>query len=264
MSQSGALDRRTLLERALKHERITLLAVVAVISAACWAWIVPMARDMYGSMTGASAWMMRTEWQAPHLTLLWAMWMVMMTAMMLPSASPALMLYAAVERKGADEAHREGHVYIFALGYLVVWAVFSAAATALQREMSAMLVLSPMMELESRPVIVGFLLVAGIFQLTPLKNVCLGACRSPAAFLTTHWRKGPFGALRMGIQHGLFCLGCCWALMLLLFVGGVMNLTVILALTIVVLVEKLTPWGVWVGRLGGVLLIAAAIYQAFP
>ena len=221
-----------------------------------------MARDMYGSMTGASAWMMRLEWAAPHLVLLWAMWVVMMTAMMLPSAAPALMLYAMVARRGADEAHREGNVYIFALGYVVVWAVFSAGATALQRELSRMLVLSPMMELESRPVIVGVLLVAGVFQLTPLKNVCLGACRSPAAFLTQHWHAGMFGALRMGIYHGLFCLGCCWALMLLLFVGGVMNLAIILALTTIVVVEKLTPWGVWVSRLSGGLLIAAAIWQA--
>src|SRR5262245_51471974 len=130
---TGVAGRGTALERLLRHERATIVTVVALVTVACWTWIVPMARDMYGAMTGPSAWMMRATWDAPHLVLLYAMWVVMMVAMMLPSAAPALMLYASVARRGEDAGYRTGHVYAFALGYLVVWAAFSVGATTLQR-----------------------------------------------------------------------------------------------------------------------------------
>jgi predicted metal-binding membrane protein len=147
-----------------------------------------------------------------------------------------------------------------AAGYIVVWTAFSAIATALQRVLAARLLLSPMMEATSPFVSGALLIVAGAYQLTPLKGVCLQSCRSPLTFLATRWRRGAAGAFRMGLEHGAHCLGCCWALMLLLFVGGVMNLWVIVALTGVVLVEKFLPAGAKGARLLGVLLIGAGCW----
>jgi predicted metal-binding membrane protein len=236
------------------------LAGLGVLVLACWAWIVPMGRDMYGSMTGPSAWMMTTRWDAPHLLLLFAMWTAMMIGMMLPSAAPALLLYALVVRRGPDVDHAAARVNSFAAGYLAIWVLFSLVATLLQRFLAGTLLLSPMMELRS-PVSSGVLLIiAGTYQLTPMKRTCLDSCRSPAAFISSHWRTDNAGAFRMGIDHGLVCLGCCWALMLLLFAGGVMNLFTIGALTLFVLVEKVARFGVQGGRLSGLLLIAAGFW----
>ena len=209
-----------------------------------------MARDMYGPMTGASAWMMTPVWDAPHLMLLWAMWAVMMTAMMLPSATPMILL-----------AEGAGYHWLVALGYVAVWALFSVGATALQWALARSSILNPMMVVASREAGATILVIAGIYQWTPLKQACLTACHSPTAFLTRRWRSGPWGAFRMGAEHGIYCVGCCWALMLLLFAGGVMNLTVIVALTLFVAFEKLAPLGAWGARTSGVLLVAAAVWM---
>ena len=203
-----------------------------------------MARDMYGPMTGASAWMMTPVWDGPHLFLLWAMWAVMMIGMMLPSAAPMILM-----------AERPPWL---ALGYVAVWAAFSVAITALQWLLGRLLVLNPMMEVASAEAGAGLLVIAGIYQLTPWKHACLTTCQSPMAFLARRWRSGRWGAVRMGAEHGVYCVGCCWALMLLLFAGGVMNLTVILALTVFVAFEKLAPVGAWSARVSGVLLLVAA------
>jgi predicted metal-binding membrane protein len=228
-----------------------VVAVLVFVPLVCWAWIVVMARDMYGPMTGASAWMMTPVWDAPHLLLLWAMWAVMMTGMMLPSAAPMILL-----------AGGGGRPYVLALGYLVVWAAFSAGATGLQWLLTRSFVLTPMMEVSSRTTGAVLLAIAGVYQLTPLKNACLATCQSPMAFVTRRWRSGSLGAFRMGAEHGVYCVGCCWALMLLLFAGGVMNLTVIAALTVFVAFEKLAPLGAWSARVSGVALIALAIWVA--
>jgi predicted metal-binding membrane protein len=268
----------TLVELIARHDRAVLLTTLIAIALLCWAWLVPMARDMYGAMSGPSAWMMTASWDARHVALLFAMWTVMMVGMMLPSASPLLLLYAGAVRKGipdpalrqaqgAPSASRGGsrvplmwNVYTMAAGYVVVWAAFSAIATLLQRLLATRLLLSPMMEAAS-PLVTGTLLiVAGAYQLTPLKGACLQSCRSPLAFIATRWRSGIGGAFSMGVEHGLYCLGCCWALMLLLFAGGVMNLWVITVLTGVVLVEKFAPAGAHVARLIGVLLVAAGLW----
>jgi predicted metal-binding membrane protein len=221
-----------------------------------------MARDMYGPMTGASAWMMTTVWDLPHLTLLWAMWAVMMVAMMLPSATPMLLLYGVVARRSeAPGSAASRRIYALAAGYLVMWASFSLAATALQRCLAALLVVSPMMEATSPFVVAGLLAIAGIYQLTPIKHACLRTCQSPLGFMMTRWRRGVAGAFRMGLEHGVVCVGCCWALMLLLFAGGVMNLVVIAALTALVAFEKLTPFGAQTARISGMLLIAASVWM---
>jgi predicted metal-binding membrane protein len=231
--------------------------LLVLLPALCWLWIVVMARDMYGPMTGASSWMMTADWDVPHLLLLWAMWTVMMAGMMLPSASPLVLLYGAMVRRSAPRL-----IYALTAGYLFVWTVFSLGATALQRGLAALLLVSPMMEVTSAKVSAALLIVAGGYQLTPLKQACLRACQSPLGFLMARWRSGWSGAFELGIRHGAYCVGCCWALMLLLFAGGVMNLTVIVALTAFVAFEKIVPLGAHGARISGVLLVAAGVWVA--
>lgn len=244
------------IESLLRRDRWLVGGALAVATVLCWGWIVPMARDMYGPMTGASAWMMTADWDFIHVTLLFAMWVVMMAGMMLPTAAPALLIYANVIRKSPEGASAPAHAYAFAGGYLFVWTVFSLFATVLQLWLGKLFLLSPMMETQNATLSGGLLIVAGIFQLTPWKRTCLNACRSPAEFLVRHWRKGLAGGFYLGTANGLYCLGCCWALMMLLFVGGVMNLWCIAALTIFVLLEKIAPFGAQGGRLSGALLVA--------
>ncbi len=256
-AQSGA---PTLLERLVRQDRTIASAGLIIVTLLCWLWIVPMARDMYGSMTGASAWMMRAAWDTRHLVLLWAMWMVMMAGMMLPSAAPILLLYGGLLRKRRNPWHSAARIYAMGAGYLLVWAVFSVGATALQRILSRLLLLTPMMETATPRAQGILLLIAGVYQLSPQKAACLHVCRTPVSFLTQHWREGVRGALSMGIAHGVYCLGCCWALMLLLFAGGVMNLLVIGALTILVLIEKLAPFGLRSSRVSGAAFIGLALW----
>lgn len=246
------------LEFLLRREALSLGLVLLLVTALCWLWIAVLARDMYGAMTGPAAWMMAPTWDATHLLLLWAMWAVMMAGMMLPAAAPTLLLHVGAARAQDPATGAGARVTALAGGYLMVWALFSAGATLLQWLLATRGLLSPMME-PARPVLGAALLaLAGVYQLTPLKHACLRACRSPLAFLLGRQRPGWRGAFRLGISHGVYCLGCCWALMLLLFAGGVMNLAVIAALTGWVLVEKLLPFGDWGARVSGVLLIATA------
>jgi predicted metal-binding membrane protein len=251
----------TRLELVLGSDRAPLVILLILFPLVCWSWIVVMARDMYGPMTGASAWMMTLRWDAHHVLLLWAMWAVMMAGMMLPSATPMLLLYGVAARRQGLDTRAAHQIYALAAGYVAVWALFSVVATAAQRILSTFLIVSPMMTLTSPTIGAAVLLVAGIYQLTPLKRVCLQKCQSPLGFLMHRWRAGSGGAFRMGIDHGAYCLGCCWALMLLLFVGGVMNLAVIAALTAFVAFEKIGPFGVHGARVSGGLLIAAALWM---
>ena len=250
----------TVLESALRYERTPLLVLLVLLPVISWMWIVAMARDMYGPMTGASAWMMTATWDGSHLLLLWAMWAVMMTGMMLPSSSPMLLLYGVVARRSSQPVAARP-IYALAAGYLVIWVAFSLGATALQRGLAALMLISPMMETTSPAAGATLLFLAGVYQLTPLKRTCLRSCRSPLGFLMSRWRSGSAGAFRMGLEHGAYCVGCCWALMLLLFAGGVMNLTVIAALTAFVAFEKLAPFGVHGAWISGVLLIAAGLWM---
>ncbi len=201
-------------------------------------------------------------WSASYWLIMLAMWWVMMIAMMLPSAAPAVLLYARVRRHGReDETASAAPTAAFVLGYLVAWLAFSAAATALQAGLEKIGLIDRMMMWSTdRTLTAAFLLAAGIFQLSPLKSVCLEHCRTPVEFLTRHWRQGRLGALRMGLQHGAYCVGCCWLLMALLFAGGVMNLIWIAGLTILVLVEKLAPHGGRTAKAIGLLLIVAGTY----
>jgi predicted metal-binding membrane protein len=164
----------TIVEHALRHDRVPALVLLVLVPVVCWTWIAVMARDTYGPMTGASAWMMMANWDVPHVLLLWAMWTVMMTGMMLPSASPLVLMYGAMARRSA-QGPAGRHIYALAAGYLVVWTAFSLVATALQRGLVALLLVTPMMEVTSSRVGATLLLLAGMYQLTPAKYACPGA-----------------------------------------------------------------------------------------
>jgi len=187
--------------------------------------------------------------------LLFMMWMVMMAAMMLPSATPMILAYAAISR---GRVHSLAATWLFAVAYLVIWTVFSGAATAGQLALEdASLLYGP-----SRTTsIVGaaLLVLAGVYQLTPLKNACLAHCRSPLGFFMTKWRDGRTGGFTMGVKHGAYCVGCCGMLMGLLFVFGVMNLLWVAALSVLVLLEKIAPFGRAIARVSGVAMLAGAI-----
>jgi predicted metal-binding membrane protein len=199
-------------------------------------------------------------WTAGYFVLMFLMWAVMMVGMMLPSAAPMILLYDRVrERQEAKGASLAG-TGVFALGYLAAWALFSLAAVIAQWALEQAALLSPMMVSASPWLGGGLLIAAGIYQWTPLKNACLVHCRAPITFLAHHWRPGRAGAFRMGLHHGLFCVGCCWVLMALLFVFGVMNLLWIAALAIFVLLEKILPRGDLVGRATGGLMIAIGLW----
>jgi len=185
-----------------------------------------------------------------------AMWAVMMVGMMTASAAPVMLLFAGMQAKRNDP-HAPVIVLAFGAGYLLVWTLFSAGAALAQWGLHALAMLSPSMTTSSTRLGGAILIAAGAYQLTPFKGACLAHCRSPLGFLMSHWRDGTAGALRMGIAHGTYCLGCCWALMCVLFVVGVMNLVWVAAMTIFVLVEKVGPAGRLVARAAGVAMIAA-------
>ena len=256
----SASDRRTLVESIVRAPWVTVVLVV-VVPLASWSWIAVMASDMYGTMEGASAWMMTTDWDTPHVVLLWLMWVVMMTGMMLPSAAPLVLLYAGAVRSRA-EPDVGRRMYALAAGYVLVWAAFSAVATLLQRALSEALVLTPMMEPATPRIAAAILALAAVYQLTPQKAACLRVCRSPLAYLLRHWRPGTLGALALGVRHGAYCVGCCSAMMLLLFAGGVMNLAVIAALALWVAVEKLAPFGAHTPKASAIALLAVAAWMA--
>lgn len=259
-------------ETVLRRERLVIWACLGVLCLLSWWWLLD------GAGTGMSTIAM-TTWQFPpppyssmddtawplrYWLLMAAMWWVMMIAMMLPSAAPMILLYARVCRhnhKVAEGASALVPASTFMLGYLLAWLAFSLLATALQWALEqAGLVHGMMMWSSSNTLSAAFLLLAGAYQFSPLKNACLSHCRSPASFLSAHWRKGRWGALRMGVDHGLYCVGCCWILMLLLFVGGVMNLVWIAGLALLVLLEKQLPAGPWFARLSGALLLLGGGY----
>lgn len=204
-----------------------------------------------------------SAWTAEYWVIMLLMWWVMMIAMMIPSASPVILLYARVQRHAnRQQGTSLVHTASFLLGYLLAWLMFSVMATLLQWILEqAGLVHQMMMWSTNDALSVFFLLAAGAYQLSPIKQVCLEHCRSPAQFLSGRWRQGKSGALQLGLQHGLYCVGCCWFLMLLLFVGGAMNLVWIAGLAILVLLEKLLPGGRLFSWMTGLSMFALACWQ---
>lgn len=260
MSEAPAPVRDSALLATLKRDRLVVLAGLGLAVALSWLYLLVVSQDMYGGMDGPSAWMMTAAWDLEYSALIFAMWVVMMVGMMLPSAAPAILLYARILRNSAQASAPVARTYAFMGGYLLAWTGFSALVTALQWLLASTLLLSPMMVSAHSMLSASLLIAAALYQLTPLKQTCLSSCRAPADFLSRHWRPGLGGAVRLGIHHGLYCVGCCWALMLLLFVGGVMSLLWIAAITIYVLAEKLAPYGVQGSRWSGVLLLLMGGY----
>lgn len=256
----------TAVEKLFKRE--DLVVATALVALALLAWLALLG----GAGTGMdpfamSGWLMAvaqpavpvSAWTPSYWLIAFFMWAVMMVAMMVPSASPALLLYARVVR----HAERQGRasrasaaIAAFASGYLAVWILFSVFAVVVQWGLERLGAMSAMMSLSAAVLAGGLLIAAGLYQLTPLKAACLEHCRGPASFLAGHWREGVLGAGRMGFVHGLYCVGCCAVLVGLLFVGGVMNLVWIAALTLFVAVEKLAPFGATAAKAMAAALIA--------
>jgi len=220
-----------------------------------WVYLIGMAGEM-GSMA-ASGMMELRPWEPRDFALMFVMWVVMMIGMMVPSAAPTALLYAAVARKARGQGSPVAPTLVFVVGYVVAWTLFSVVATLGQWSLERAALLSPMLASSSAWLSALLLVATGVYQLTPAKRACLDHCRSPVRFMADHWHPGAVGALRMGAIHGFFCLGCCWFLMALLFVGGVMDLLWIAGLTIFVLLEKLLPYGDRVSRGAGVVLLLA-------
>ena len=210
-----------------------------------------MAHDRMMAEMGMTMDMPRT---ATDLFFTFAMWTVMMVGMMAGAAAPMLLLFAGAQA-GRGSERTPAAVLIFGLGYLAVWIGFSAVATLAQEALHRAALLSPAMAASSPRLSGAILIAAGAYQLTPFKGACLAHCRSPLGFLMTNWRDGAVGAFRMGLAHGTHCLGCCWALMCVLFAVGVMNLLWVAALTVMVLLEKVGPWGRAVARIAGASMI---------
>ncbi len=241
-------------EALIRRDRAVTAAGLIVICALSWLYI----------FAGAGVGMDAASWGADYWLLMIAMWWVMMIAMMIPSAAPMILLYGLVYRQGQERGQIKGSVVptaVFLAGYGIAWLGFSVGAASLQRALEAAGLMHAMsMQASGATLSGGFLILAGFYQVSPLKTACLRQCRSPADFLSRHWRPGRLGALRMGVEHGLYCVGCCWVLMALLFVGGIMNLVWIAGLAVLVLVEKLSSRGEWVAYGAGAALIGAGIY----
>jgi predicted metal-binding membrane protein len=240
----------------LRRQRVVILAALAAIAALAWLYLFLAAADMRAAMASMDRAMVMPPRGPIELLLLFAMWWVMMVGMMLPGVAPVILTFATVNRNRRARGEPYVPSALFTAGYLLAWGGFSLAATLAQEALERAALLSPMDMTTNSRLLGGLLfLAAGLYQFTPVKLACLRFCRSPLDFVVNHWREGAAGALRMGLTHGLYCLGCCWILMLLLSVGGMMNLLWVAALAIVVLIEKLTA-GPWIGRAGGVLLAA--------
>ncbi|HSW17480.1 MAG TPA: DUF2182 domain-containing protein [Ramlibacter sp.] len=230
----------------------TATAVLAL-SMVAWAFLAWMVVDMSHPLAQLIM-PASSDWSAATTVAVVALWAVMMAAMMLPAALPMILAFADLSRRGGD-SHRGA---AFAGAYLAIWTVFSLAAAAAQWGLQAMGWVNPMVVSHSAFLSAALLLIAGIYQFSPLKRACLARCRTPMGFLIGEWRAGLRGAAVMGLRHGLLCLGCCWALMLLLFVGGAMNLAWIAALSLAIAIEKLAPGGQRIAMMLGAGLIVAA------
>jgi predicted metal-binding membrane protein len=242
-------------ETLLRRDRIVVLSSLALIVALSWAYVSSLASDMQNMDMGMEMAMPQMQaWGATDFALTFVMWAVMMVTMMTPSAAPMILMFAGVNRRRWEQQVPYVLTGVFLLGYLAVWAAFSVLATAAQWGLHDASLLSPML-VSTTPVLGGtLLLVAGIYQWTPLKHACLSKCRSPLGFVLNEWREGRWGAFLMGLKHGSYCTGCCWSLMALLFVAGVMNLLWVAAIVGFILLEKMAPAGQRMGQAAGVLL----------
>ena len=252
-----------ILVTVLRRDRLVVLAGLGGVTVLAWLYLILLAAGMVdgpGAMGEAMANARPIPWTAGDFALMVLMWSVMMVGMMLPGATPMILLFAMINRKKREAGYPFVPTGAFALGYAGAWTAFSLFATILQWALHSAALLSPMLVSTSAVLAGALFIAAGTYQLTPLKHACLKNCRSPVHFIMTRWRSGAGGALRMGLEHGAYCVGCCWFLMGLLFVLGVMNLLWVAALTILVLVEKAAPHGEWTARISGAAMLAAGLY----
>ncbi len=254
-------------EAVARRDRRVVIAALSIVIALSWGYMLVgagmgmsavemtrMSQQGISERMAGMTMMTPASWTPGYAVLMFVMWWIMMVAMMLPSATPTVLLFAAINRKQRDIGNPYVATSVFALGYLAAWGGFSLVAVMLQWAFERTHLLSSTLA-GANVILAGLLLLAaGVYQLTPLKRACLRRCRSPLAFLVTHWRRGPRGALRVGLEHGAYCVGCCWSLMGLLFFGGVMNLYWIVGLALFVFVEKIFPAGHWLGQITGVVL----------
>ncbi|MET3459085.1 DUF2182 domain-containing protein [Pseudomonas kilonensis] len=248
--------------RRLTGEQLLFLACLLALTALAWLVLLHMARDMSapGGMADAAMAGMVMPWSLADALLMFAMWVVMMIGMMLPSALPMLLIYQQMLCKRMPAPQRHLALLLFCSAYGLVWAGFALGATALQWALEQLTLLSPGMRVSSTALGAGLLLVAGVYQWLPSKAVCLEHCRGPLHFLLSYWRSDVLGGWRMGLAHGAYCLGCCWALMGLLFVVGVMNLLWVAVIGAFILLEKNLPQGLWLSRICGVLLLGWSLW----
>ncbi|HSB19289.1 MAG TPA: DUF2182 domain-containing protein [Anaeromyxobacteraceae bacterium] len=249
----------------LLRQRALLLGALAVAVGLSWAYLAWMAADMAvasgGRLAHCAAMPGATSSSAAYAAWMVAMWSVMAVAMMLPTALPLVLLFGRLWRGRHPARGADGPTALLVLGYLAAWSAFGAAAAALQLALEHASLASPVMGQLRSPALGGATLVAaGLFQLTPLKAACLARCRSPLMFLMTRWREGRAGPFAMGLDHGISCIGCCWALMLVMFVAGVMNLFWMAALTVLMLLEKVVRRGDLLARGTGVALVLAGLW----
>ncbi|HEX7558149.1 MAG TPA: DUF2182 domain-containing protein [Usitatibacter sp.] len=238
-------------EHLLTRDKAPALVALLALTALAWIVLVDMAAGM-GDATQAVV-----AWSPGYFAAMCVMWMVMMAGMMIPSATPAILLFSALRRHTGANASRD--TALFAAGYLVAWSAFSLAATALQWALTGTALLSGAMASEGGTLAGALFIVAGAYQFSPLKTACLMKCRAPASFLVEHRRDGALGPLVMGMDHGLYCVGCCGPLMVLLFAFGVMNLLWVAALSAFVFAEKLFPGGRRLGQIGGAVMLGLGL-----
>ena len=242
-----------------RRDRVFIPACIVLITALAWVYLIHLDHQMSSGMEhdkamAAMGMTMHMSWTATDVFFTFTMWTVMMVGMMAPAVAPVLLLFAEA-RAGRSECSASPAVLAFGLGYATVWTGFSAGAAFAQWGLHQTTMLSSAMAASSPHVAGAILMAAGAYQLTPWKSKCLTHCRSPLGFLMTNWRDGKFGAFQMGLRHGVYCLGCCWALMCVLFVVGVMNLLWVAALTGFVLLEKIGPTGVIIARVAGAAMV---------
>jgi predicted metal-binding membrane protein len=264
------------LEAVLRRDHLIVASALGAIVALAWAYVIWLAADMdmdgmdmsgfrmvpagIGMMAPAAA-----PWSAVEFAFVFVMWAVMMVGMMAPSAAPMILMYARVARQEKNAGKPLAAAGWFAAGYFLAWAGFSLAATLVQWLLDRAALLDARMASANGLLGAIVLIAAGIYQWTPIKNVCLAECQTPFRFLMSHggFRSDALGCLRLGFRHGIYCVSCCWVLMALLFVVGVMNVLWIALLALLVLLEKLTPWGRWVARIAGVVCIVAGAWMVF-
>lgn len=246
-----------MLEATLRRDRAVVAAGLLGLALLAWVYVARMAAVMPSGMMPMPGMAAGGD---PGLAWLAGMWAVMMVAMMLPSAAPTILLFASVSRRRRLLGQPAIPVLVFTLGYLLVWTVYAAVAASAQWKLHHMALLSPAMKSASPLLAGGLLVAAGVYQWLPVKGACLSQCRSPLGFFAAEWREGTRGALLMGMRHGSFCVGCCWLLMALLFVAGVMNLLWVATIAGFVLLEKLVPGGARLGRAAGVFLILWGVW----